>query len=297
MTHFWILQKSSSLLLFYYSTVESENFEQGILSGLLGALNTLSEMELKEHGIESIEMGGLRWVYLSDDTANLLLVCADSKESNAKLMAARLNVIKKMFVQMYEISLDFWAKVKVIELSHFRSFKETIILLESQWQEAEKVMDVGIIFDLVGVFQQIFIKMIQIVEKNLQGDTLNQALMELSLLSPKILKYMQDQGKPESKRIIELFIPKVDFATQKINFNEAQIANVFGLNPIGLDFKTLKPLFFTVLHDFRATLDHSIGEKKVLEIAKKDIMPYLFSKWDFLQKLDVLKDFFRIFLS
>lgn len=295
--HIWILQKSSSLMLFYYSSHVSENLDQGILSGLLGALNTLSEMELKDQGIESIDMGGLRWVYLSDPAANLLLVGADGKDSNAKLMLARLKVINKMFVQTFEISSEFWTRVKVVELSHFRSFKETIQMLESQWVEAEKVMDVGIIFDLLGVFQNVFIRMINIVEKNLQGDVLNQALMELSLLSPKIIKYMQDQGKPESKRIIELFIPKVDFGSQKIIFNEAQINNVFGLNPIGLDFSTLKPLFFTVLHDFRATLDHSIGEKKVLEIVKKEIMPFLFSKWDFLQKLDVVKEFFHIFLS
>ena len=139
MKHLWIMNLKSSILLFYYSpTSEKDRYKlnEYLISGLLSTMNIFSEVELEGKGVESIDMAGLRWVYLKDVMNNLLLVAADSKSANSDLMSARLDVIKKMFVKTFDIDAHFWAKGP-IEIGQFEKFSITVQMVYDQWQVAE----------------------------------------------------------------------------------------------------------------------------------------------------------------
>mgnify|MGYP006290097583 FL=1 len=89
----WILDADSGVSLLYTAYMDF-HVNEDLVSGLLTALNQFSSVELKQP-IESIEMSGLRWVYLSDPNSGLLFIAADKKDVSADLLSARLNVIKQ----------------------------------------------------------------------------------------------------------------------------------------------------------------------------------------------------------
>ena len=80
---------------------------EDLVSGLLTALNQFTIVEFKQ-GIESIEMGGLRWVYIQDKDTNLLFIGADSKQVSAEILRARLDVIRHTFIDQYANDKNRW---------------------------------------------------------------------------------------------------------------------------------------------------------------------------------------------
>ena len=57
----WILDSNSGITLLYKPYMDLP-VNEDLVSGLLTALNQLSIVEFRGQGIESIDMGGLRWV-------------------------------------------------------------------------------------------------------------------------------------------------------------------------------------------------------------------------------------------
>ncbi len=104
MKHFWVINSYSSVSLFYRN-YSNFTLDKDLISGFLMALNSFSEVELKSHGIRSIIMGGLSWVYYDPQDSGLLLVAADGVKSNIEVMRSRLQVIFKMFVEKYKITI------------------------------------------------------------------------------------------------------------------------------------------------------------------------------------------------
>ena len=97
---------------------------EDLVSGLLTALNQFTIMEFKQ-GIESIDMGGLRWVYLLDKDSGLLYIAAGTKEDSAEILRARLNVIKQEFTRTYvEGDGTSWRKEWDGNVEKFYPFKK-----------------------------------------------------------------------------------------------------------------------------------------------------------------------------
>ena len=95
----WILDSESGITLLYKPYMDLA-LDEDLISGLLAALNQFTTYELKT-GIESIEMGGLRWSYLEDQDSNLLFVATCEKDISSNMLKARLNVIKHTFLEQY----------------------------------------------------------------------------------------------------------------------------------------------------------------------------------------------------
>lgn len=102
----WVLDSESGITLLYKSYLDL-SLDEDLISGLLAALNQFTVFELHE-GIESIEMGGLRWVYLDEKDLNLLFIGASEKIVNSDMLKARLNVIKQAFIQQYIPDREEW---------------------------------------------------------------------------------------------------------------------------------------------------------------------------------------------
>ncbi|MHA1646131.1 MAG: hypothetical protein ACTSVU_08610 [Promethearchaeota archaeon] len=298
--HIWIIEKKSSRMMFYYSFQGETLLDEFLLSGMLSALNHLSEAELKENGIENIDMGNLRWVFSAFNSEGILIVGAASKQSNPKLMRARLEIIGKMFIENFEIHekyLNHWDG----NTFPFLNFDLTLKMLSQQWVQASEVMNVGEIFDFLGIYQQLFIRLINIINSHFYGSDLRKLLAELIVYQGQIIEWNErlksDQIPKDSLRLIELFIPKINLIRNKIEFEKFPATKIFGLNPLGLNQTRLNNLFMIVLRHFKKVLQKHLGNRIWLEVFQKKISPYLFANWEFLEKMNVLQEIMNCFLT
>ena len=84
MQHIWMIEKNSGTTLFYRNYADIK-IDPDLVSGLLLALNNFSEVEMRQNGIESINMGGLKWCYVHNPTFDILLISADSKIAKLRI--------------------------------------------------------------------------------------------------------------------------------------------------------------------------------------------------------------------
>jgi len=121
----WVLDSESGITLLYKAYMDLP-IDEDLISGLLAALNQFTTYELKE-GIESIEMGGLRWSYLEEKDANLLFVATSEKNISSNMLKARLNIIKHSFIEQFvSDNRDEWKSLWKGNTEHFSPFKDTI---------------------------------------------------------------------------------------------------------------------------------------------------------------------------
>ncbi len=88
----WIVEKAGGRCLFHnsYGTLE---LDADLLSSFLTGVNAFSEAELGDTGIESIEMGNMKWVYKNWE-GKLLLVAAADKSDETPALHHQVNVIQ-----------------------------------------------------------------------------------------------------------------------------------------------------------------------------------------------------------
>ena len=182
--HIWIIKRDSSTMLLYHS-FDNPPFKAMIVSGLLAAMYNFSKVEIQERGIQSIEMHDLRWTYLSAEDDNLLLIGADSKDQNSVIMRARLQVILNTFVDKYHIKLKYWES-SAYDLEIFLKFKINLRDLKQEWEVAGATKDLGNIFDLLYIFQQILQIFIDYINDHFHSPLLDRILKDLLLLSPQL---------------------------------------------------------------------------------------------------------------
>lgn len=160
----WILDSDSGLTLLYKAYMDL-SVNEDLVSGLLTALNQLTIVEFKGQGIESIDMGGLRWVYVLDKDLNLLFIAAANKGEKAEMLRARLNVIRQSFVQEYAKSKEDWVKKWNGNVEIFKPFEKTLDEYYQSWLAAESVTSVAEFVDILGIFQQLFFDLLAILNR------------------------------------------------------------------------------------------------------------------------------------
>ena len=285
-------------MLFYYS-YGNYPFNALLVSGLMAAMNSFSEVEIQQQGIQSLEMYDQRWVYLKDSVHNLLLIGADSRESNANVMRSRLNVIDALFVQKFCIDSHFWDHGGV-EISQFSTFRYDLLELQREWDLASKSMDLGNVLDVLGIFQQTLHRLIQFIMNNIHGQKYLRLLYELHLYSPQLKEFYGLQGNLEAFQVLQLFIPKIDLTQEKIIFTISEGQSILQQNPqIGLGLKLVKSVFYVILNHFvqsiRGVCTLSPEKEHWNLFLEAELMPFLLNRWEFLQNLGLLKNFVRIF--
>ena len=249
MKHFWIINSYSSVALFY-GNYSDFILDPDLISGFLTALNSFSEVELKSHGISSIIMGGLSWVYYDPHDYGLLLVAADDVKANTEVMRSRLQVILKMFVEKYKITTK--SMKSLVDQSKYVDFKETIDMLESQWQVAESILEGGaaLIFDLLGVFQQLFNQFNQIIQETFFKEE-NEKVMDAI---GEILENLNNM--PEFKENPEL---------SNISFDEHGW-DIITLNPLNIDLGVLKRTLILITIHLNNVIKENLTDKCFLRI-------------------------------
>ena len=86
-----------------------------------------------------------------------------------------------MFIDKYKI-IPETMKANRINLKKFVGFTETVDMLQNQWELAEKIMFSGTaeMFDLLGVFQQIYNHFTQILRINFYKYDFNRVKKQIS---------------------------------------------------------------------------------------------------------------------
>ena len=155
--------ESDSGITLVYKPYMDFPVNEDLVSGLLTALNQFTIVEFKQ-GIDSIEMGGLRWVYIQDKETNLLFIAADSKEVSGETLRSRLDVIRHTFIQQYANEKNRWGSKWAGSVELYKPFENTIDEYYTQWKQAERITTVAEFFDMLGIFQQILNLIINVIE-------------------------------------------------------------------------------------------------------------------------------------
>lgn len=280
MKHIWIIHHKTSTNLFYRNFSEML-IDPDLLSGLLAALDNFSEVELKSQGISSIEMGGLRWAYSHHPELNLMLIGTADKSAHAEVMKARLEVIFKEFVTKYNIT-PHKMNSTLINVKQFENFQDNLDILVQQWHQAEALVEGGAteIFDLLGVFQNLFNKHLNILQKQLFYKDLDEIIASIKNNITQLKNSDDFRSEPELK--------KIDFSLQGWN--------LMAINSLQVEKDTLKRFLFLTTQQLDQILRSNLSNMTRLNSYAHEIFPYLIQQFDLLNQLDVLAILFRIFL-
>lgn len=195
----WIVESDSGIKLLYKSFLKTDA-DEDIVSGFLTAFNHFSMMEFKQ-SIDSIEMGGLRWSYIVEPKYNLLFVAAGTKEMKTEILKTRLNVIKNAFIKEFDPVWERKGHNWDGDINIFLPFLKLIEDYYNQWQEVETLTQTADFFDILGIFQNIFIMLRNIVEKKMYSKSKNEILVQINLVYESYQNQDACKNEPELKNI------------------------------------------------------------------------------------------------
>jgi len=275
----WILDSDSGITLLYKSFMDIP-VNEDLVSGLLTALNQFTIMEFKQ-GLESIDMGGLRWVYIMDKDANLLFVAAGPKDVNAEILRARLNVIKQSFLQTY-----FTGEEKVKQkwngnVEKYLPFKQTIDQFYSDWLAAETISTIAEFYDILGIFQQLFFDVLASIQK--------------IPIESRVRVYNKIENMFENYKKNEYVKKNPELG--KISFSRDSGINIITINPNNCDMVVVEKQIINLLRRVINEIKNEIGPNESLKLfMEENILNYILNNIDMLHKLNLDKFLLQLFL-
>ncbi|KKK42180.1 hypothetical protein LCGC14_0620900 [marine sediment metagenome] len=252
---------------------------EDLVSGLLTALNQFTIVEFKQ-GIESIEMGGLRWVYILDKDTNLLFIAADSKGITTETLRSRLDIIRHTFIQQYAHSKNSWKGKWTGNVEVYRPFENVIDEYYTQWKQAEKITNVAEFFDILGIFQQMLNLLINVIEGRLKKKN-------------KIYQIIEDMFKNYSESEVVQKNPELG----SITFERKIGINVIGINPMNCDMLVVEKEIINLIRRITEALKEEEGYYPCLKyFVEENIFDYLISNFSLLTDLNLFIFLIKLFL-
>ncbi|MFW9946917.1 MAG: hypothetical protein ACFFDX_08835 [Candidatus Odinarchaeota archaeon] len=276
----WILDSDSGVKLLYKSFLKTDA-DEDIVSGFLTAFHHFS-MEEFHQSLESIEMGGLKWVYTLAQDYNLLFVAAGTKHIKTEILMGRLNAIKEAFIKQFE--LDLLKRVKIWDgnIGIFAPFIKIIEDYYNQWEEVETLAQVADFFDILGIFQQIFILIRYIIENKMYTKSKNLILSRI-------------KEKYKSLRNQEVFKNQAEL--KNITFTKKSWFNIIDEKLIKCDIdlviKYLKSLLTEIINILKDVKGNNLCLKYFSE---ENVYAYLFNNMKMLKDLKLDSFLFELFL-
>jgi len=272
----WILDSESGIKLLYKSFLKTDA-DEDIVSGFLSAFHHFSVIEFKQT-LDSIEMGGLRWIYIIEPKYNLLFVAADTKNVKTENLMGRLNVIKKAFIEEYHEVLGKWEGNTTI----FSPFSNVIEDYYNQWGEVETLTHVADFFDILGVYQQILIMLRNIIEGKMYSKS------KISILNRIAKIYNSLKSKEEFKNQEEL---------KNISFSKDSWFNIIDINLIKCDPKLVIKYLNVIIEGIVNTLKEIKGKNLCFKyFSEEKVYAYIFNNMKLLKDLNLDKFLLELFL-
>ncbi|TFG21233.1 MAG: hypothetical protein EU533_05540 [Promethearchaeota archaeon] len=261
----WIVDVQRGIKLVYYSS-DNLPLNDNLISGLLSAINQLTMVEFKQP-IESINMGGFKWIYILDLDLNLMFVASESIAISTETIKGRLSFIKDLFIRQFKQVITDWTG----DVQQFEPFGGMIDNYYQQWSQAENVDALAQFYDVIGIFQQILNLVRNVVRNNTEGETqagLYQAIEDL---------FQRFKANPENEKEPEL---------QKIEFSRDTGFNIFNINPLNCDALLVKKQLQKLLLDIISILKEKIGADTILSLFRKeDLFNYIINNLILIKEL------------
>ncbi|MFX1412855.1 MAG: hypothetical protein ACFFA2_03370 [Promethearchaeota archaeon] len=276
----WILESDSGSKLLYKSFLKTDA-DEDIVSGFLTAFHHFSMVEFHQ-SLESIEMGGLKWIYILEPKYNLLFVAAGTKNVRTEILMGRLNVIKEAFIKQFKPTWKKRGENWDGSISVFKSFLNTIEDYYKQWEEVETLTQVADFFDILGVFQQIFIILRNIIENRMYTKSKN---------------FILNKVEERYKNLIE----KGEFKDQQhltnVTFSKEAWFNIIDEKLIKCEKELVIKFLKLLLSDIVYTLQDVKGSHLCLKYFSEDnIYAYIFNNMKLLKDLNLDSFMLELFL-
>ena len=276
----WILDSESGITLLYKAFMDLP-LDEDLVSGLLAALNQFTVFEFQE-GIESIEMGGLRWVYLEDKDLNLLFIAASEKNVNSDILKARLNVIMQVFIQQYIPDPELWKQSWKGNTESYLPFKDTIDEYYDQWIMAEKVTDIAEYYNILGVFQQILNLIMNVIEAHVPPGNKVKIYYQIDNMFKNYLSHDYVKNNEELR---------------KFTFNRESGINIININPANCDMLVVEKQIINLIRRIVQMIKTEEGYQNTLRyFIEENIFEYLISNLSLLNELNLFKFLLQLFL-
>jgi len=276
----WILNSESGQRILYKSFNDADT-DGDISSGFLTVFRQFFMIEFREE-IESIELGGLRWVYILQTEYNLLFIAADNKRNTAEIMRNRLEVIKNAFIKEFKPIYEKRNKSWDGNIRVFQPFLETIENYYNQWEQVETLVPLAEFFDVLGIFQNIFITLRNIIENRMYSKSREHIFDNIE----ESVNNMNKSEKFQKKKDLE-----------DISFSIEEWITIVDSNLVECD----KELVIDYLKNILSIIVHSIesekGVTKCLQYFREEgILTYILNNIDLLRDLNLEMFLLSLFL-
>jgi hypothetical protein len=263
------MDAESGVKLLYKSFLKTDA-DEDIVSGFLTAFHHFSMVEFKE-SLDSIEMGGLRWVYILEEKFKLLFVAADTKHIKTELLLGRLNVIRNSFIKEFESAWEKKGHSWDGDINIFLPFLNEIEDYYDQWGEVEDLAKVADFFDILGIIQKILIMLRNVVENKMYSKSKSMVLNKIELVYKKFTKQQDFKGTPELKNI---------------SFDKESWFNIRDINLMKSDKELVIKNLKTILAEIVNILKEVKGKNLCFKyFSDENIYGYLFSNLRLLKDL------------
>ncbi|MFX1365852.1 MAG: hypothetical protein ACFFCE_17215 [Promethearchaeota archaeon] len=276
----WVMESDSGITLVYKPYMDFP-VNEDLVSGLLTALNQFTMVEFKQ-GIESIEMGGLRWVYISDKDTNLLFIGADSKEVTTEILRARLDVIRHTFIQQYANKGNRWGSKWAGNVELYKPFENVIDEYYRQWKQAERITTFAEFFDILGIFQQILNLAVNVIGGQ---------------VSQKKKAIIYDDIEDMFKNYSDLDIVKKNPELSKITFERDIGFNIINIDPMSCDMFIVEKQILGLIRRIIEIIKNEVGYYTSLKyFIEENFFDYLLSNFNLLNDLNLFTFLLQLFL-
>ena len=277
----WVLDSESGITLLYKPYMDLP-LDEDLVSGLLAALNQFTVFEFQQ-GIESIDMGGLRWVYLEEKDANLLFIAAADKNVSSNILKARLTVIKQTFLEKFVVpDPEAWKKVWKGNTEYFTSFKDIIDEYYSQWLTAEDISTIAEYYDILGVFQQILNLLLNVIEAHIQAEKKEVIYNRIEKMFQNYLTNDYVKNNPE---------------LTKFSFSRTSGINIINIDPTNCDMLVVEKQVINLVKRIVDMIKTEEGYYTSLKyFIEENIFEYLISNISLLNELNLFKFLLKLFL-
>ena len=277
----WILDSESGITLLYKPYMDL-SLDEDLISGLLAALNQFTTYEFKQ-GIESIEMGGLRWAYLEDQEAKLLFIAAAEKNISANMLKARLNIIMQTFIEQYiSGAKEEWSSVWKGDTDLFSPFKDVIDEYYAQWLTAEDITTIAEYFDILGVFQQILNLLTNLIEAHFPAEKKETINSEIESM---FKHYLSNEYVKNNSEL------------SKFSFSRSTGINIINIDPTKCDMLVVEKQIINLIRRIVEMIKTQEGYYVSLHyFIEENIFEYLISNMSLLNELNLFKFLLQLFL-
>jgi len=247
---FWILRASGQ-------SIYHKNFgiaiDEHLFSGFLSAMMSFAKSEVGiESGIESMDMGEIRFVYLST-SFGLIFVIAGDKRYDVNLYHRYLNDLKTFFMTYLEEEIwsFFFKNYKRGEIDFFSErLEENIIKLTTKW-EIELITEMSNKEHLLKIYE----------------DLINTVVMSYLETFGRLINPIEEIINP-IQEIIKRIV-KGNEELSKIEISVRGIINYGDLDPEKMDINTLSSALENIFWAIIELGKEQVGEKPINLILRK----------------------------